>query len=495
MIRCISFLNQATMKYTATLGVFISFPTLLFSLFAYSQAPIQTFEKTYGGSNLDEGHFFSVTSDGGYIITGLSESFGDSLGNTYLIKTNSNGEEQWHTISGGDELDGGNSVFQTADGGYFITNHTESYGAGDCDSYIFKTDENGNMVWSNTYGDIYDDAGYEGIQTIDGGYAVTGLTVTDDDMQGNTFLAKYTAAGETEWVKTFGDSGIDLSERMLQTPDGGFLLAGMTTFPSNGPEDIAVIKTDAAGNLQWSKHFGGDGYEEAYGLAATADGGYVISGFSTSFSTNNDDAYLVKINSDGNLAWSRAYGGTRQDRAYAVAQANDGGFILTGTTASFGDTLSDLLMLKTDVFGNQLWMKSFGGTKKDEGRWVITCADGGYAAIGTTESSGNGNADFYFVKTDDAGNVSATADPAAANSSIDIFPNPFKSSFTIHQSGKQEKINFSLYDVTGKLVEELLNISSAETEIAPCHLTGGIYFYKIFNDEHLLLSAGKLVAE
>ncbi len=474
--------------------VTITLITFLLPVICPAQSTIKTFEKTYGGSGFDEGHFFSLTPDGGFIITGLTKSFGDTLGDTYLIKTDGEGTVTWSAVSGGDSLDGGNSVFQTMDGGYIVTNHTESYGAGDCDALVFKTDATGNQEWSRTYGDIFDDVGYEGIQTMDGGYAITGITETDADRSGNAFLAKYDNAGQTVWIKSYGNWQADVAERLLQTSDGGFILAGMSTFPASGPKDILVIKTDADGNLQWSKNYGGDGFEEAYGRAATVDGGFVVSGFTTSFG-GSEDAYLIKINGDGELQWSRVYGGEKQDRAYAVAQASDGGFILTGCTGSFGDTLNDLLLLKTDSYGNQLWLKTFGGAKRDEGRWVVARPDGGYTAIGTTESMGNGSSDFYLVKTDDEGAITSDETLAGASGMVNISPNPFDSYFMIRQSGTPEELNFSLFDVTGKLIEEQSGITSQEIKVLRNNISSGVYFYEVTDQNHLVLGKGKLIAE
>ncbi|MEO6169108.1 MAG: T9SS type A sorting domain-containing protein [Chitinophagales bacterium] len=482
------------MNRITTLRTIYSTLFLLVTIAAHSQSPVKTFEKTFGGTGYDEGHFISATDNGGYIITGLSESFDDTLGSTYLIETDSLGEMNWFTTKGGNDLDGGNSVIQTTDGGYFVTNHTESFGAGDCDAYIFKTDNAGNELWSTTYGDIYDDIGHQGIQTTDGGFAITGVSVTDLNPLGNALLGRYNSGGELTWINFYGDSGVDITERLLETQDGGFILAGMTSAPASGPEDILVVKTDNSGNLEWSKNFGGDSYEEAYGLAATADGGFVVSGFTSSFGAGAADAWLLKINEEGILQWSQTYGGAGEDRAYAVAETFDGGFILTGLTGSFGDTLNDLFMLRTDALGNQLWIKTFGGDKADEGRWVLACDDGGYAAIGTTRSKGNGDADVYFVKTDDAGNITATELPESASSTIQINPNPFSSFFTIRQESKIQAIDFALYDVTGKLIQEQLNLTSATTQIQRRNLQSGIYFYKIFDQHQTLLSTGKIIA-
>ncbi|MDB5284038.1 MAG: hypothetical protein JWO06_3113, partial [Bacteroidota bacterium] len=283
-------------------------------------AQATTFAKTYGFSDYEIGFCLSGTPDGGFIFSGQTMSFGDSHGDTYVVKVDSDGIQQWAKKYGGSEEDGGNSVVPTADGGYFVTNHTESIGNGECDSWVFKTDAEGNVIWAQTYGYSLDDVGYHGIQTSDGRYVVTGLVHNLPDTLGDAFIARYDTDGTPLWVQSYITLKGDEGYRIVESRDNGFIVAGQTTDSTNGPEDMLLFKTDTGGNLIWTKKIGGAGYEEAYGLIATKDGNYMAAGFTTSFSLS-EDAYLVKFDSAGNILWDKTYGGTtRDDRAYSVAE-------------------------------------------------------------------------------------------------------------------------------------------------------------------------------
>ncbi len=437
----------------------------LFSIGNLTNAQITTFEKTFGGNNAEYGHALSLTADGGFIITGQTFSNGDTLGDSYLIKTDSEGNLLWSKTVGGNNVDGGNSIFQTSDGGYFVTNHTESYGAGDCDSWVFKTDSAGNLLWSKTFGGIIDDIGQEGIETSDGNFIVTGITgAHKDSIGGDAFLVKYSQAGNILWNKTYGGAGSEDGRRIIESPDGGFVIAGMTTTNSNGQQDILVYKINANGDLLWLKNFGGAGIEEGYGLSLTSDGGYVICGFSTSFGTGDEDAFLIKVNDSGNQLWSKNYGGTSNEIALSVASTPDGGFVMTGFTKSFGDSL-DMLLIKTDEYGNQIWMKTFPDKNYlKECNWIVACPDGGYAMVGSKGKIGE-YPDLYFLKTDSEGNTYTNIiDPGKTSSAFFVYPNPSLNSINLSYDNSISNPIIQIYNFLGKLVideknEKSINIS------------------------------------
>jgi hypothetical protein len=436
-------------------------------------AQTNTFEKTFGGNKSDYGHAFASTADGGFIITGLTLSFGDTLGDTYLIKTDADGNQQWVQIISGPQLEGGNSVVQTADGGYFIVCHTESYGAGDCDSWAIKTDNLGNIQWSQTYGSPFDDVGYRGRQTADGHYVVTGI-YRGSDWRGDAFVVKYAPDGSQEWIKNYGDTaGTQNGIQIIQTTDDGFIVVGGTTSGANGQGDILVFKIDAGGNLLWSKNFGGQSEEDGYGLCAASGGGFVICGYSKSFSSGDADAYLVKIDDAGTQLWSRNYGGINDDAATQVAEAPDGGYVLTGSTKSFGDNMTAFI-IKTDSYGNMSWMKTFGAPNYlTECQWITTCPDGGFAIVGSKEEIGTGNADLYFVKTDNTGNVAAGISVlTSTNQDFTIYPNPAANMLNVSFGRLLINPDIRIYNAMGNLVME----THSQKSINISSLASGIYY-------------------
>jgi len=441
-------------------------------------AQVQTFEKTLGGSRADYGHSLSSTADGGFILAGQTYSYGDTTSDTWLIKTDAFGNQQWTRTMGSDTLDGANSVAQTQDGGYFVVNHTEGYGTGDCEAWMFRTDGEGNILWSQTYGCPGDDVGEDGIETSTGDFIATGVTRIADN-QGDAFIAKYAPDGSTKWIKNYGGPEGQLGMRIVEAPGGGYVVTGAIIVQAGLPEDIMVFKTNENGDLLWLKNYGGAGIEEAYGLIATSDGGYLISGFSTSFGNGDRDAYLLKIDENGTQQWSRNYGGLEDEGAYSIA-ATAGGFVATGATNSFGDP-TYMLILKTDLLGNLLWMKTIGDQEYIKGgSWIVSCNDGGLAIVGTKQKTGTDNSDLYFVKTDSEGNLSLNVDNLSDNSPhFVISPDPAEKNITLSYDNLISEPEVRIYNALGRLVFEGVNLK----KINVASLCGGIYFITLKHDD------------
>ena len=315
----------------------------------------------------------------------------------------------WEQTFGGTNRDVGESVQQTSDGGYIITGWTNSFG-NSVDVYLVKTDGNGNELWSQTLGGTGGDYGYSVQQTSDGGYIITGYTIHLTNGFGVS-LIKTDGSGNELWTKIFGGTDVDKGFSVQQTIDGGYIINGVTKSFGNGYEDVYLIKTDGSGNEQWTKTFGGTGYDVGESVQQTQDGGYIITGWTESFGSGGiDDIYLIKTDGSGNELWSQTLGGTGYDMGYSVQQTSDGGYIITGSTSSFGNSY-DLYLIKTNGNGIEEWSQTFGGIDDNETGWSVQqTSDGGYIITGETLSFGNGNGeeDIYLVKTDDQGNITST---------------------------------------------------------------------------------------
>jgi hypothetical protein len=365
-----------------------------------------SWSRTYGGTSDDEANSVKQTSDGGYIMVGYTQSFGAGNPDAYLVKTDASGDTLWTRTYGGSNTDGGFSVQQTADSGYIIAGWTTSFGTGSSDVWLIKTDVQGDTLWTSTYGGAGTEWGYSVQQTTDGGYIVGSCYL--DGMGHDVWLIKTDAQGDTLWASLY--RGTNVGGRggnfVQQTVDGGYMIAGYDY--GTGAGDIFLTKTNAAGDTLWARTYGGTNDDWANSAQQTTDGGYVVAGYTRSFGAGDADVYLVKTNALGDTLWTRTYGGPGFDAGYSARQTRDGGYVVAGTTTSFGAGAADVYLVKTNAFGDTLWTGNYGGARDDVGYSVAQTADGGFAIAGYTTSFGVGSptrANVYLIKTDSLGNV------------------------------------------------------------------------------------------
>ena len=367
--------------------------------------PDTTWTKTFGGIEMDRGYSVQQTSDGGYIITGATSNFGSGGTDVWLIKTDASGTESWNKTFGGTSYETGRSVKQTSDGGYVIVATTDSYGNGKLDYWLIKTDSEGNEEWNKTFGGTDNDELPSVQQTADGGYALVGATRSYGSGGQDVWLIKTDASGTELWNKTLGGTDDEIGHAFQQTTDGGYIITGAIQYSENNKYDALLIKTDSNGAELWSKTFGGSERDYTFAVQQTTDGGFIISGLTRSFGNgqnlvNKDanDVWLIKTDASGIELWSKTFGGSKSDYAYAVQQTIDLGYIIVGSTWSFGNGRINLWLIKTDSNGTELWNKTFGGSEYDKGRSVQQTSDGGYIIVGTTSSYGNGSDDIWLIK-------------------------------------------------------------------------------------------------
>jgi uncharacterized delta-60 repeat protein len=367
--------------------------------------PSSHFCEAIVGKNYEESESLIQTSDGGYAITGYTESFSAGSCDVYVIKLDANGNLQWTKTIGGKKEDFGHSLIQTSDGGYAIAGSTRSFGAGKADVYVVKLDANGNLQWTKTIGGPESEIGESLIQTSDGGYLIAGYTESFGAGDRDVYVVKLDANGNLQWTKTIGGKDWDEGSSLIQTSDGGYTIAGTTTSFGAGLSDAYLVKLNANGNLQWTKTIGGKWWDSGNSLIQTSDGGYTIAGTTFSFGAGNGDVYVVKLDAKGNLQWTKTIGGKWWDSGNSLIQTSDGGYTIAGYTKSFGAGDWDFYVVKLDAKGNLQWTKTIGRENGDSGSSLIQTSDGGYAIAGTTFSFGAGEADVYVVKLDRNGDA------------------------------------------------------------------------------------------
>lgn len=368
--------------------------------------PQMEWKQTIGGIGFDNANSVQQTCDGGYISAGITGSYGSGDGDFWLVKTDSNGKEQWNRTFGGTDYDYAHSVMQTLDGGYILAGNTWSYGAGESDVWLVKTDAHGYEQWNMTFGGTDRDSTYSVTQAVDGGYILAGETNSYGAGRSDVWLVKTDSKGYEQWNKTFGGINDDRAESVRQTFDGGYILAGGTGSFGGGWSDVWLIKIDTNGNMQWNQTFGGNGGDWAESIQQTSDGGFIIAGTTTSYGAGYFDFWLIKTDSSGKEQWNQTFEGLGDDWAHSVIQTSDGGYVITGKTGLLdddvnydqNDDLDDMWLVKTDSKGNMEWYNSFGSTGFDWANCIRQTSDGGYIIAGKTDSYRAGDADILLIK-------------------------------------------------------------------------------------------------
>jgi len=372
--------------------------SLLLISSAFALEPGDTlWTRTYGGIYVDAADEVQQTSDGGYILAGFTQFGFGWYSVFFLVKTDANGDTLWTRTYGGDDWDIAKSVCQTSDGGYIVAGMTRSFGAGYYDAYLVKTDASGDTLWTRAYGGSDYDYAYCVRQTIDGGYIVSGETSSFAARGCDGWLLKLDANGDTLWTRTFDAVDRERFPSVEQTSDDGYILVGETGV-WGGNVDLYLVKTDAEGNTLWARTYGGGEWETGNSVQQTTDGGYIVGGSAESFSGGWDsDLYLLKADANGDTLWARTYGGRDDEIGQSVQQTSDGGYIFAGYSNSFGEQDWNFYVVKTDNNGDTLWTRIYGGRFTDWAHSIQQTANGNYVIAGRSDP-GTGFQDIYLVK-------------------------------------------------------------------------------------------------
>jgi len=430
----------------------------LIAITAYAQ-PDLLWSQTYGGRGSDWCYSVIQTPDDGFALAGLTDSFGAGGVDFWLVVTDKEGEELWSQTYGGDSIEYCYSHILTDDVGYALAGFTNSFGAGEMDFWLVRTDEEGGELWSQTYGGEQDEICQSVIQTVDGGFALAGYTVSIDESDLDFLLVVTDEEGGELWSQTYGGEDWDVCSSIIQTADGGFALAGFTgSFGEGG--DFWLVRTDEEGEEIWSQTYGGENNDDCYSIIQTPDGGFALAGRTLSFGEGGD-FWLVRTDEEGEEIWSQTCGGEDSDFCESVIQTADGGFTLAGKTVSYDEEgwPTNFWLVRTDEEGEELWSQTCGGEEWDWCYSIIQTADGSFALAGFTESFGEGGMDFWLVRTG-PDPVSAPSESFIPHPSsfilLPAYPNPFNSRVQVgYQAPRNGFISLKVYDQAGRSVASL----------------------------------------
>lgn len=325
----------------------------------------------------------------------------------------------WTRTYGGDDHDYATSFLQTVDGGYLLSGITYSYGAGDKDVYLVRTDSNGDTLWTKTYGDTLIDNVFSIKPTSDSGYIIGGWSSsrsgTNEDF--DCYMLKIDRAGFLQWESYCTDSSNCGAYDIVQTDDGGYLLAGGAKSSNITMNfDLFVARADQFGDTIWTRRYVVPGRELwdgiAYTIIGTADGNYVVAGEIFLQMENRSDIYILKIDDNGDTLWTRLIDYDLREYAWDCAETPEGDIVLTGWTwGGFSDTTGDEIYLaKLSQNGDPLWQKTFAyewpECSYNDG-WAVAVdpADHGYIIAGDTRPAPVTSRDIYIIKTDTEGDT------------------------------------------------------------------------------------------
>jgi hypothetical protein len=512
-------------------------------------APAKQWDKTFGGSGIDQLQHLFPTADGGYILAGYSESGISSdksaaakgLFDFWVIKVDAAGNKQWDKTLGGTAFDALNAVQQTSDGGYILGGTSESRISGDksqasrgtYDYWVIKLDAAGNKTWDKTFGSSASDGLSYLQQTTDGGYILGGQSESaaggDKTAVGSgmtdLWIIKLDGSGNKVWDKAYGGSQSDLFSSLQQTSDGGYILGGTSASPvsgdksqpSRGQNDFWIIKVDANGGKSWDRTYGGSNMEGLRTVRQTPDGGYIVSGTTNSGISGDisqpakggNDLWVIKLDGSGNMQWNKTLGAAGEEWAGYIDQASNGGYIvgaysdsnISGDKSEASKGGNDFWIIKLNATGNKVWDKTYGGNGFEQLSFIRQISGGSYIFGGTSQSgiggdksqasqgTSQGAVDYWVVKL--APEVLGAQEDVL--SGLTVYPNPSTGilNLALDYAGNAE---VKVYSVLGQcMLSEVFSSQIKETALDLTNAPKGIYTVQVITEKQTLIK--KVVLE
>jgi hypothetical protein len=484
---------------------------------ALGQTSSISWQKRFGGTNQEKGYEIHQTFDGGYIVSALSTIVsGDVTSNKgasdfWIVKLTNTGAVSWQKSYGGTGMDQAFSIIQTADSGYVVAGLSNSFSGdvtatqhGLSDAWILKLSKTGAIQWQQMYGGFYVDYFNCIRQTTDGGFIAAGYTESSALEMGNGYhgggdmwVMKMNSTGGMVWQKAFGGTGWDVGYAIQQTSDGNYIVCGTCDSANgdinvnHGKADGWIIKVGGTGNIIWQKAIGGSENEIAYDVVQTTDGGYIT--IASTVSNDGDvsgshgqgDVWIVKLNSSGGITWQKALGGSGIDRGTSIIQTSDGNYFFTGDSQSSNGDLTnnygwtDMWTGKLSTSGNIIWQKSIGGSDDDAPSHGIQTSDGNYIISGTIVSlSGNvpppinpmGSEDLWIIKLADPAGITA----ASEEDMVSIKPNPVADVLHLELKSNITPAEITVSDLYGRIIKTV-SVTDNQTSLSVAGLPSGVY--------------------
>ncbi len=349
----------------------------------------------------DIAHSVIQIDDGGYVVAGRWNY------DFWIIRMNDIGEVDWNKSFGESGWSEAYSIIQSEDGCFVVTGFTYEYKQNPKNAWVIKIDPAGNLLWEKQFGVDFSATGKSIKETIDNGYIVTGWIEYDDRKNTDLWLLKIDNNGNKEWDITFGGTGDDYGNSVLQLEDGSFIVCGTTYSYDVQGSDFLIAKFDEFGNILWYRTYGGEDYEKGNSIIQAIDNGYVIVGTSQhNYRGIGLDIKVLKIDDAGFYEWDCIYSIGYYNYGNDITVAHNQGYLIAGRSNFSVGHSHNLLILKIDIYGNQLWYKDYGDERGfDEANSIKPTFDGGYIVAGVSGSYSHheGHQDCWIIKVDENG--------------------------------------------------------------------------------------------
>ncbi len=401
---------------------------------------------------------------GNYYIVGTTRKTEKSANDYYFLQLYADGTIRRSLTYGFPNHDIGNQVL-VDDQGTYIFGNSFDYGFVNVDMHLAKVEENGEITWTKFFGTKYQDLGFDIIRTNDGGFAMIGFSNLPPYDGGDMYCVKADKEGNVEWEQSFGPPKVDYGFGLIQNSNDEIIFVGaqngfynptQTEF-STHDADIMIVKTDKSGNTIWNKTYGGTSHDWAKNIILAPAGGYYVCGSTQSYGSGSFDMFLMKIDDDGNQLWMKTYGGSDFEYGEKVVVGADQNIYLIGTSASFSDNQTpDYFLVKTDLDGDTIWTRPIDGGGSEYGSGLVASADSGCVFSGYTNNTTNNRMDITLYKITKKGTTETLTNYNPMPDSVEfvqIFPNPSQNWFTVRFQGVAlGDYNLELYTMKGEKV-------------------------------------------
>lgn len=465
-------------------------------LFSGIAMDAQVFRYSYGALGNDIAEAVRQTADNGFVVFGTTGSFGNGNSDMYLIKIADDGQFLWSQTFGGPQVDQGKDIRVLPNGDLIMAGYTNSSGAGGYDMLLIRTDADGNMLWEKTYGGGDWDMAHK-VEVYSDGFLLIGDTYSYGEGNADMYVVRTDLNGDTIWTQTFGGPLEDRGHGLEILPDGGAILCGGYSH-SNLDMDAYFVRLDANGQEVWQGQYGGDSLEIARDVVFTNDGGFAGIGTTESASAFSE-MYHFKTNGDGNFQWGNNWGQIDDQEGFELIERADGSFVTGGYTKTSGGGGKDFFMQFITWDGWWIAGRSYGDLQDEEAFSIDTTNTGGYVMAGTTESVGAGQKDIMVIRKDFEGGPGgkpaievfdplSIAESTANGVRIRTYPQPADQGFYVELTSNEASTEWQLelYDVLGKPMSIQTKNGQGRLWIDTGRFAQGTYFYRVMAGGTLL---------